>query len=388
MTTSKKPLLENSPLINFALRGLSSCWLSNEIRWSHIYHLDGRANPNESLPHSDVFYSINVLLGLSRVRQTPPDVDLFGVFQVNVPKLMTLPVAKYAFGCALWAAAELEFEIPDAVLRHFELMISERADWLSFRAQELGMILTGVVAQAKVNRNKWASLAERLFAFLLERYHCPSGLFCDAPSGLRRRYGSFASQTYLAIACYAYGEFANDDRAIELANSCVYRLIALQGQNGEWPWFFDALKGVVLDYYEVYSVHQYGMAPAFLERAEHHGVTGARDALIKGFNWFLGENQLGIPMVVPRLQLTIRSQARRGELHTKVWRAMRVGRASLLGTKARLCDPRRIELRRECRSYELGWILWSFGQRSDVPQLTNHVLFTDQDIIQRPSGLP
>ena len=48
----------------------------------------------------------------------------------------------------------------------------------------------------------------------------------------------------------------------------------------------------VLDFYEVYSVHQYGMAPAFLECAERHGVPKARDALIKGFKWVLGDNQL------------------------------------------------------------------------------------------------
>ncbi|HMH02338.1 MAG TPA: hypothetical protein VK555_13040, partial [Terriglobales bacterium] len=156
---------------------------------------------------------------------------------------------------------------------------------------------------------------------------------------------------------------------------CTRKLIEWQGPNGEWPWFFDAASGRVLDFYEVYSVHQYGMAPAFLELAEQHGVLEARSAIIKGFNWVLGQNQLAAPMLVPDLHLTIRSQVRKGELRTKNWRVFRALRNSTLRREAVLIDPSELELRLECRSYELGWILWSFGQRSDFPELTHHEMF-------------
>ena len=59
---------ENSPLVDYALKGLELCWLPEYGRWSHIYHLDNRDRPNESVPDSDVFYTLNVLLGLARVR--------------------------------------------------------------------------------------------------------------------------------------------------------------------------------------------------------------------------------------------------------------------------------------------------------------------------------
>jgi hypothetical protein len=36
---------------------------------------------------------------------------------------------------------------------------------------------------------------------------------------------------------------------------------------------------------------------------------------------------------------------------------------------------RRLELRRECRSYELGWLLWSFADRVDYPELTTRTEF-------------
>ncbi|MGY4286369.1 hypothetical protein ACVWXO_005589 [Bradyrhizobium sp. LM2.7] len=94
---------ENSPLVRYALRGLEQCWLPECGRWSHIYHLDGRASPNESLTHSDVFYTLNVLLGLSRIRAVPSNIDLPEIFYRNAAQLTVLPVPKYALGMALWS---------------------------------------------------------------------------------------------------------------------------------------------------------------------------------------------------------------------------------------------------------------------------------------------
>lgn len=378
---------ENSPLVNYALKGLERCWLPEYGRWSHIYHLDGRDRPNVSVPESDVFYTLNVLLGLARVVRVPSSIDLSGTFQRNAGHLVKLPVPKYAFGVALWTAAELHLELPGDVLQHIEAMLSDRTNWRSFRAQDLGMIIVGVVAQTRLDARKWSRMATALFAFLVGRYHSPSGLFFDAAFGPRRRFASFATQTYLTLACYAYGELVNDVRAIDIANTCTRKLIALQGPNGEWPWFFDAATGLVIDFYEVYSVHQCGMAPAFLERAEQHGVSEARSAIIRGFNWILGKNQLAVPMLIPELQMTIRSQVRKGELYTKKWRIIRALRNSFLCQEGSLIDPVGLQLRRECRSYELGWILWSFGQRSDLPELTNNEMFTEQFKEERASDL-
>ena len=47
------------------------------------------------------------------------------------------------------------------------------------------------------------SFSERAF----HRFTSGSGLFFDAASGLRRRFASFATQTYLSIAWYHYGEY-------------------------------------------------------------------------------------------------------------------------------------------------------------------------------------
>jgi hypothetical protein len=368
-------LLRNSPLVNYALAGLQRCWLPEHGRWSHIHHLDGRDSPNETLPPRDVFYTLNVLLGMSRLDEIPDSINLSEIFRRNVRQLTRMPVAKYAFGMALWAGAELELDVPEEVAPHLNSLL-EQGNWSEFRAQDLGMLLTGIVAQARKGRKDWYHLAGPLFCFLSERYHSDSGLFFDAASGFRRRFASFATQTYLTIACYHYGEFAGNSEAIAMANTCSRKLIALQGPRGEWPWFFDARYGRVLDFYEVYSVHQYGMAPALLECAERHDVREARAALTKGFRWVLGENQLGRSMLIPQLQLSVRSQVRKNELHTKNRRMLRAVRNAYLGRSSTLIDPAEVSLRLECRSYELGWILWSFGQRAELSQLTHNETFS------------
>lgn len=373
--TAASKLSRNSPLVDYALNGLERCWLPEHRRWSHIYHLDGRASPNESVPGSDVFYTLNVLLGMSRVAGIPSGIDLPETFRRNALQLTQLPVRKYAFGMALWSAAELGVEIPEPVKQELRAILSDESGWRTFRAQDLGMLLTGVVAQARAGENEWWRYARPLYGFLKERFHSGSGLFFDAPFGLRRRFSSFATQTYLSIACYQYGEFAGDASALVMADTCVRNLIALQGPQGEWPWFFDAMSGRVVDFYEVYSVHQYGMAPALLEWAERFGQRESRDSLVKGFNWVLGQNQLGRSMLVPELSLSLRSQVRKGELTTKAPRVLRALKNAWLGNGERLIDGSDVEVRLECRSYELGWILWSFGRRTDLPELTNNCAF-------------
>jgi hypothetical protein len=90
----------------------------------------------------------------------------------------------------------------------------------------------------------------------------------------------------------------------------------------------------------------------------------------------LGENQLGQSMLVPELGLSIRSQVRKNELTTKTPRMLRAVKNAYLGISSGLIDSSGLALRLECRSYELAWILWSFGQRSDLPELTHNRAFT------------
>jgi hypothetical protein len=365
-------------LIQYALRGLKSCWMPEMGRWSHLFHLDGRANPNQSVPSSDVFYSLNVLLGLSKVGRYGKihEFDIPTTFTKCAAELLKHKTPKYGYGTALWASSELGLDLPPATLHAITAMIENRTTWKQFRAQDLGMILTGCVRRAEREPGAmWTTMAHSLFAFLADRFSCPSGLFYDAPEGGRRNFSSFATHTYLTLACFAYGEWSGDERALNLAKNCTARLIELQGPQGEWPWFFYTPGGRVVDFYEIYSVHQEGMAPAILAHAERHGVPGASEALIRGFEWILGHNQLNRSMLWKKEGLISRSQIRKGELNNKYKRAARAIGNAITGRSARLIDPSDLRLRLECRSYELGWILYSFGQRSDLSELQDHPQF-------------
>jgi hypothetical protein len=345
--------------------------------WSFIYHLDGRAQPNESLPSKDVFYSLNVILGLASLGAPvwQKFYDLPALLAHNSRRMFKAGSPKYAYGTALWAAAELGVSLPDDVTAELGKFIRNRDNWKKFRAQDLGMILIGICEQKIRGNTEYDDVASDLFAHLDRYFTAPSGLFYDQASGLRKNFSSFATLTYLTTACYHYGTAYNSARALQLADTATLKIISLQGRNGEWPWFYYADKGIVVDPYEVYSVHQHGMAALFLEFAERRNVVGAHDALIKGFNWIFGQNQFERPMMVPERGMFYRSIIRRGELASSRKRAMRAILNGITNKSEGYTDPADLTLRLECRSYELGWILYSFGTRTDVPFITKHPLF-------------
>lgn len=92
---------------------------------------------------------------MSRVVERPAGIDIPEIFHRNVMKLTALPVRKYAFGMALWAVAELDLPIPEQVKRELKRIVSDESRWSAFRARDLGMLLTGVVAQARAGKREW-----------------------------------------------------------------------------------------------------------------------------------------------------------------------------------------------------------------------------------------
>jgi hypothetical protein len=122
------------------------------------------------LRRSDVFYTLNVLLGMSRIRDVPGGINLSETFHRNAVELTALSVPKYALGMALWASAELGFELPEQVRREVKGLLSDQSGWESFRAQDLGMLLTGVVARARAGDKEWVRFAAPLYRFLEERF--------------------------------------------------------------------------------------------------------------------------------------------------------------------------------------------------------------------------
>lgn len=365
-----------SPLTAYGLAGLRRCWMPEQRRWSHKYHLDGRARPNESLPHSDIYYSLNVLLGLARVRvalATEP-YDVAAVFGELCQASTGQSMRNGAWGMALWAAAELDLDPPGAVAGRLRGLTSDLSPLIAWTAQDVGLSLSGATAQASRDPS-WRSLARSLRDLLLAHFRGPGVLFRDSGRGLRRHFGTFATQVYAALSLYQYGEFADDAVAIEAANACVVKLVALQGEMGEWPWFYWPRQDRVLDRYEVYSVHQHGMGPALLHHAVRHAVSGTRAAILKGFNWIFGANEMAVSMLAPAESLIYRSQSRRGVKGRRDMRLLRAVGGAATGGGGNPVGKSNLRLTEEMRSYEFGWLLWSFGGRVDYPELTHRAEF-------------
>ena len=366
-----------SPLAAYGLAGLRRCWMPDRGSWSHRFHLDGRAEPNESLRHSDIYYSLNVLLGLSQVRgalaQEPYDASVLLNDLCGAAAGQT--VRNGAWGMALWAAAELGVNAPTIAVDRLRSLGADSAAVAHWQAQDAGLALSGAAAQARHDPS-WRPLADKLNN-VMRAFRGPGALFRDGARGPRRQFATFATQVYVALALYHYGEMAQDAPAIEAAGACVRKLLSLQGAMGEWPWFYLPGADRVLDTYEVYSVHQHGMGPALLHHAVRHGVPGAREAIKKGFDWVFGTNEMDTSMLVPSLQLIYRSQARRGVQGTREMRLLRAASHALIGGGGSPAGKAALRLTREMRSYEFGWLLWSFGGRMDYPDLTHRAEFAD-----------
>jgi hypothetical protein len=348
-------------------------------RYSHRFRFDAPEPRNQSIPESDAFYTLNVLLGLSQLPEPKgcEYLNLKSTYDGCCGELRSPRARTYGFGMALWVGARLGIEPPDFLIDRVRAILASPRALLRSTAQDIGMLVSGATAMALKQRGEeWRSAAETLATCLRQHYHdASSGIFYNHGTGYRRRFSSFASQVYSILALYQFGEAFDRDWAIDLANRAAARIISLQGPRGEWAWFYYVPRAQVVDFYEIYSVHQHGMAPAFLHHAVAHGVPGAREALVKGFLWLFGDNEMGVSMLRPAERMFYRSQVRAGELSSARPRVRRSLVKAALGRSDTVADHRGLVLRKECRSYELGWILWSFGTRSDYPELAQRTEF-------------
>lgn len=366
-----------SRLVGYALKGLRRCWMPEQGRYSHIYRLDAPEPANVSVPESDAFYTLNVLLGMSRLGEDdrPELPDFRQTYEGCCGEAGNPKFRNYACGMALWAGARLGIAPPWPVIDRVLALAADRRALARLTAQDVGMLVSGATALAlAADAGVWRPVADTLIEHLRRHYYNPATrMFYNQAAGFRRLFSSFASQVYAMLALYHYGEAFDIAWAIRIANGTAAQMIALQGRRGEWPWFYYVPDGRVTDFYEVYSVHQHGMAPAFLHHAVEHGVPGAREALVKGFGWLFGDNAMGMSMLRPEEGMLYRSQVRAGELD-RSWPRVRRSVANAVLRRDDAVD--RVDrnggffLRKECRSYELGWILWSFGGRTDYPELT------------------
>jgi hypothetical protein len=269
-------------------------------------------------------------------------------------------------GLLLWACALID---PSHLVSILELSQFDRAlirypDARRFSTMELAWFLTGLA----YSMEKMPSLTPKVgeMARVVYRMLCVNqgvgGIFGHMStrhslSGLLRgRIGSFADQVY---PIYAFSQFAiatGDDEARSRALQCARSICRCQGEQGEWWWHYDSRSGEISETYPVYSVHQDGMAPMALYKVAQATGVDFTAPIHKGLAWISGCNDLRFDM--------------RDESARLIWRnfylptPVRYAR-HLLGSadNPRADLAHRLRVNYECRSYELGWLLYALAGR-------------------------
>jgi hypothetical protein len=314
-------------------------------------------------------YSLIVLLGLLRAEQAGVGVPIAtDRLRDAVDAALDRPeVTPGDVALRLWVEARTRGPGAEGLVAALERSLVASGGLPAREGLELAWIVTGLASTHDAGERGRRLLADALDQ-LIESNQAPSGLFrhYGDRSHRRRRFPNFATEIYSVHALSIAARRGLDERALSAARRGGDRLLALQLPDGGWPWLFDAERGTVVERYEVYSVHQHGMAPMGLhELAEASGDRRYADAAARGLPWMFGENELGVQMAPLERGMTFRSIRRRAPLD-RLWLYANTATSSLVGRGGG--SGRLLEVNPTCRPYELGWLVeaWagSGAQRS------------------------
>jgi hypothetical protein len=245
-------------------------------------------------------------------------------------------------------------------LGRIERVATDPSEARRLNMQQLAWMLWGTTSWASEARAE--RLAHALFDLIRDEFvHPDSGMPRHTVERYRAHMVSFGSTVYFLRALYEYGETFASAQARELFHACLSRVLALQCDDGAWPWMIDVPTATPIDRYPVFSVHQDSMAMLFLFPAELCGVGGIDDVIERSIAWNLGNNELGTPLVSSTPSAWLARSIERDERFPRVRRYSR----SLMKPAARRCADAstHVRLNPECRSYHPGWVLYAWSDR-------------------------
>jgi hypothetical protein len=314
-------------------------------------------------------YTLIVLLGLLRAEAAGLETSLApSRLRDAIDAALDRPeVTPGDVALRLWVEARGDSGSAEALIGRLERLLAANGGLAAREGLELAWIVTGLAALPELDTRGRALLGDALDQ-LIEVNQADSGLFrhFGVPSG-RRRFPNFATEIYSVLALAVAGGRGHDERALPAARRAADRLLELQLPDGGWPWMYDAERGRVVERYEVYSVHQHGMAPMTL--AELTAATGDERyaaAGRRGVPWMFGANDLGAEMAPLERGMTYRSIRRRRPLD-RLWLYANV--AGSTAARPLVRDGRLLEINRTCRPYELGWLIeaWADAHAASSP---------------------
>ena len=349
-------------------------YLPEEPGFSALYRMD--TDTNHRRASMEYRYTLNTLLGLQRVRAQGIELpwDLNAIYTRYIRDIDQPYVNPANAGMSKWVAHELGRTVPDSVENRVNNYLRDSKNWDRWEAQDVGWMILGLTASPlESDLEKASHLVQFVRDWMVE---LSTGLFRYRARGFRRDVASFGGIVYLTYAMLRYGRVTDDQETVDVGIRACRKLLEIQGPQGQWPWMINVRRGIVADWYQVYAVHQDSMAALFLTEALAVGCDEGRDAIVKGFKWVFGNNELNHNMVSPKHGMIERSLVRKGRFE----RARRLARL-LLSLHTGYCDPvtKRLQILPECRSYHLGWMLYVFSGRSDFDEIINHPAFNNSN---------
>jgi hypothetical protein len=270
-------------------------------------------------------------------------------------------------GLLLWTCAEL---VPDRLPDVYREVGAQGAlarfsDGRQGSTMEVAWYLTGIAGCYLAGHGNLAGLAEQAAAArqILEENCGAYGVYGHLSrnkswSGyVRGRIGSFADQVYPTIAFARLSQALQDEKARQMVLRTAEKMCELQAPLGEWSWHYDSVSGKVVSRYPIYSVHQHAMGPMMLFAASEATGRDFSDAIYKGLAWISGKNELRRDFVEPSLGLVWRC------IYLDFVNAYSDAAMRFLRIRTGTVDARRLQVRHECRPYELGWLLYAFAGR-------------------------
>jgi hypothetical protein len=351
-------------LERFALQRLPSLQLGDGIFCHQVRAADVRPR-GRSLRHTLV-----VLLGLLRAEEHGLEHSFhLGAMRTRMLSELDSPALTAGdLGLALWAEARGQGDAVAELLRELRIRL-ERGGIDGLRSAELAWAVTGLIeAGTRAELGGAEAILAHCRDQLITDRRPRGGLVTHAARGRGRRLARFDDQIFSILAMSQLARIRDDEPARKAARSVGDLLLDNQMADGGWPWIYDAIRGIVVDPYELYSVHQDSVAMIGL-----HGLTEAtgeqryREVAAQSLDWSYGNNELGLQMLDREAEMLYRSIGRKRQRRRS--RRVRNTAAAYLRAGPRPASPDELEVDRSMRPDHLGWLLEAWAGREELARV-------------------
>jgi len=366
--------MSNNLFTGFCLKGLERIYIPSE----HVFAASRRLSGEQLVlvrDHAQEYrFTMNALMGLHHFQTHGNSVflDIESDYHRLAERIEERADTPLDIAATAWTGRCLGTEIPRNAVKIFHALLDKAP-----HMQRLGpKALAWLIAACMTGGDEYYQKGFALAHLAADRFvHSFSSLVKQGPAGRARNWAPFGAQSYMAFAFLLMARRTGDAWAKDMGLRIGRKLVQLQGRDGQWGWMYYVPKGRVVDYYPVFSVHQYGYAPFFLIEAIDQGYDEFREPLIKGFRWILGRNELGQSMVDPTHHIIWRQIVRRGS-NSRLIKILRGMLAAYGGAKAGIKSADAVRIDRQCWGFEMALPLCVFSGRTDFQEICDDGAFS------------